>query len=63
LADFPVPRYPRDVPPPPIWAPRNTLTAVDAVYVVLAEALDTLTLTRDRRSAAATRHRARVEGV
>jgi predicted nucleic acid-binding protein len=37
------------------------LNASDAVYVALAEALDAPLLTRDRRLAVASGHRARVE--
>jgi predicted nucleic acid-binding protein len=37
------------------------LTAYDAVYVALAKALDARLLTRDRRLAAASGHRARVD--
>ena len=37
---------------PRVWDLRNNLTAYDAVYVALAEALDAPLLTRDRRLAA-----------
>jgi predicted nucleic acid-binding protein len=40
---------------------RANLTAYDAAYVALAEALDAPLLTRDRRLAAAPGHRARVD--
>lgn len=40
---------------------RDNLTAYDAVYVALAEALDAPLLTMDRRLAAAPGHRARVD--
>ena len=53
LADFPLHRYPHDVLLPRIWELRNNLTAYDAVYVALAEALDAPLLTRDRRLLAA----------
>lgn len=36
-----------------VWALRDRLTAYDAVYVALAEALDTVLLTRDARLARA----------
>ena len=39
---------------------RHNLTAYDAVYVALAEGLDAPLLTRDRRLAAMSGHRARV---
>jgi len=61
LADFPLRRYPHDVLLPRIWALRNNLTAYDAAYVALAEALDTPLLTRDKRLAATVGHRARIE--
>src|SRR5216683_17358 len=63
LADFPVHRYPHDFLLPRIWELRNNLTAYDAVYVALAEALDAPLLTRDQRLAAAPGHHARVELV
>lgn len=63
LADFPIRRYPHDFLLPRVWALRHNLTAYDAVYVALAEALDATLLTRDRRLAAASGHRARVELV
>jgi predicted nucleic acid-binding protein len=46
-----------------VWDLRNNLTAYDAVYVALAEALDAPLLTRDQRLAAAAGHHARVELV
>ncbi|HEX7389995.1 MAG TPA: type II toxin-antitoxin system VapC family toxin [Acidiphilium sp.] len=61
LADFPLRKYPHDILLPRIWALRNNLTAYDAAYVALAEALDAPLLTRDRRMAAAAGHRARIE--
>lgn len=48
---------------PRIWALRHNLTAYDATYVALAEALDAPLLTRDGRLAAAAGHQARVEVV
>jgi predicted nucleic acid-binding protein len=63
LLDFPVRRYPHDVLLPRVWELRNNLTAYDAVYVALAEALDVPLLTRDRRLTSAGVHRARVELV
>jgi predicted nucleic acid-binding protein len=61
LADFPLYRYPHDVLLPRVWDLRNNLTAYDAVYVALAEALDAPLLTCDRRLAGAAGHFARVE--
>ena len=46
LADFPVRRYAHDILLPRVWDLRNNLTAFDAVYVALAEALDAPLLTR-----------------
>jgi predicted nucleic acid-binding protein len=63
LADFPLRRYPHDFLLPRVWDLRNNLTAYDAVYVALAEALDAPLLTRDQRLAAAAGHHARVELV
>jgi predicted nucleic acid-binding protein len=63
LSDFPLRRYPHDFLLPRVWDLRNNLTAYDAVYVALAEALDAPLLTRDRRLAAAAGHRARIELV
>jgi len=63
LADFPMRRYPHDFLLQRVWDLRHNLTAYDAVYVALAEALDATLLTRDRRLAAASGHRARIEMV
>jgi predicted nucleic acid-binding protein len=63
LADFPLQRYPHDFLLPRVWDLRNNLTAYDAVYVALAEALDAVLLSRDQRLAAAAGHHARVELV
>lgn len=48
---------------PRVWALRENLTAYDATYVALAEALDRTLLTRDERLANAPGHRARTELV
>jgi predicted nucleic acid-binding protein len=63
LADLPVHRYPHDVLLPRIWDLRNNLTAYDAVYIALAEALGAPLVTRDQRLARARGHSARVELV
>jgi predicted nucleic acid-binding protein len=63
LADFPLRRYPHDFLLPRVWELRDNLTAYDAVYVALAEALDAPLITRDRRLAAAASRHARVELV
>jgi len=61
LGDFPLRRYPHSFLLPRVWELRNNLTAYDAVYVALAEALDAPLVTRDRRLADAPGHRARIE--
>ena len=61
LMDFPLRRYPHDLLLPRIWELRGNFTAYDAVYVALAELLDTRLLTCDRRLAAAAERHARVE--
>ncbi len=63
LAVFPLHRYPHDVLLPRVWELRNNLTAYDAVYVALAEALEAPLITRDRRLANAAGHRAKIELV
>jgi len=56
-------RYPHDFLLPRVWSLRNNVTAYDAAYIALAEALDAVLLTRDHRLAGAAGHRARVELV
>ena len=51
--DLPIARYPHQLFLSRIWALRNNLTAYDAAYVALAEALPAPLLTRDQRLAAA----------
>lgn len=63
LADFPLRRYAHDFLLPRVWELRSNLTAYDAVYVALAEALDASLLTRDRRLATAAQRHVRVELV
>ncbi len=63
LNDFPLRRYPHGILLARIWELRDNLTAYDAAYVALAEALDATLLTRDRRLAAAAARHARVERV
>jgi predicted nucleic acid-binding protein len=63
LADFPLRRYSHGLLLPRVWELRNNLTAYDAVYVALAEALDAPLLTRDQRLASAAGHLARIELV
>ena len=61
LVDISLLRHAHDVLLPRVWELRENLTAYDAVYVALAEALDAPLVTRDRRLAGAAGHRARVE--
>ena len=61
LADLSLRRYAHDLLLPRIWELRNNLTAYDAAYVALAEALKAPLLTRDRRLATAAGHRAQIE--
>ena len=63
LADLPLNRYPHDVFLRRIWKLRHNLTAYDAAYVALAEALDAPLITRDATLARASGHEARVEVV
>lgn len=63
LADLPLQRYPHDWLLPRVWELRHNLTACDALYVALAEALDAPLVTRDQRLAAAAGHHARIELV
>ena len=63
LVDLPFRRYPHDFLLPRVWELRNNLTAYDAIYVALAEALDAPLLTRDKRLAASPGHHARIELV
>jgi predicted nucleic acid-binding protein len=64
LADldaFPIRRYPHGFLLSRVWELRNSLTAYDAVYVALAEALDAPLLTSDRRLAKTASHHIHVE--
>ena len=61
LADFPITRYPHDLLLSRIWELRHNITAYDAAYIALAEALAVPLLTRDAGLASATGHRAHIE--
>lgn len=64
LSDFatlPLRRYSHGFLLPRIWELRNNLTAYDAAYVALAEILDAVLVTSDRRLAAAPGLRAEIE--
>jgi len=63
LLDLPLTRYPHEPLLERIWALRNNLTAYDAAYVALAEALDAPLVTCDGRMASAAGHHAAVEVV
>jgi predicted nucleic acid-binding protein len=63
LTDLPMHRYPHDFLLPRVWDLRDNLTAYDAVYVALAEALDAPLLTCDQRLAAAAGDHAKIELV
>jgi predicted nucleic acid-binding protein len=58
--DLPIVRYPHDVLIDRIWQLRHNVTAYDACYIALAEALDAPLLTSDRRLSAASGIRADV---
>ncbi len=61
LADFPIARYPHQPFLSRIWELRHNLTAYDAAYLALAEALAAPLVTRDAKLASAAGHQARIE--
>jgi hypothetical protein len=61
LTRFPITRYSHEPLLARIWALRADLTAYDAAYVALAEALGATLLTRDERLAAAPGTRATIK--
>ena len=63
LGALPVRRYPHTPLLDRIWQLRSNLTAYDAAYIALAEALRAPLLTRDRRLARTPGHRARIDLV
>jgi predicted nucleic acid-binding protein len=63
LVDLEMTRYPHDVLLPSVWRLRENLTAYDAAYVALAEALDAPLVTMDARLSSAPGHRARIDVV
>lgn len=63
LADLPIARYPHQPFLSRIWELRHNVTAYDAAYLALAEALAAPLVTRDAKLASAAGHRARIELV
>jgi predicted nucleic acid-binding protein len=61
LVDMPIERFSHEPLVGRVWELRGHLTAYDAAYVALAEALRAPLLTRDARLARARGHRAEVE--
>jgi predicted nucleic acid-binding protein len=61
LLDLRINRYPHNILLPRIWQLRHNLSAYDAAYVVLAEKLGGVLLTRDARLASVSGHAASVE--
>ena len=61
--DLPLVRYPHDFLLPRVWDLRQNLTAYDAVYVALAEALGFPLVTCDANIARAPGHNAQVDVV
>lgn len=63
LLDLSLTRYPHDVLLGRVWELRDNLTAYDAAYVALAEALGAPLVTCDGKMASAPGHHARVEVI
>ena len=61
FGDLAIVRYPHEPLNDRVWELRHNLTAYDATFIALAEALDAPLVTCDGRLAAARGHRARVE--
>jgi predicted nucleic acid-binding protein len=61
LLDLPLQRHPHTVLLRRAWELRRSISAYDAMYVALAEALGATLVTRDGRLARAHGHRARIE--
>lgn len=61
LAAWSLSRYPHDLFLPRTWTLRHNVTAYDAVYIALAETLEVLLLTCDRRLASSSGHDAVIE--
>ncbi|HEX7051375.1 MAG TPA: type II toxin-antitoxin system VapC family toxin [Longimicrobiales bacterium] len=63
LADLTIERYPHHLFLGRIWELRRNVTAYDAAYIALAEALDAPLVTRDARLGRVRGHGARVEVI
>lgn len=63
LADLDLHRHPHLDFVPRAWALRDNLSACDAMYVALAEAIEASVITCDRPLATAPGHRARIEVI
>lgn len=63
LSRFPILRYPHEPLLTRIWALRANMTAYDAAYVALAEALGATLVTRDERLSTVPATRAKIELV
>jgi predicted nucleic acid-binding protein len=61
FADFSIERYPHELFLPRIWDLRHNVTAYDATYIALAEALDAPLVTMDRRLMSVPGHGAVIE--
>jgi predicted nucleic acid-binding protein len=60
MSEMPIERHPHEALLSRIWELRGNLTAYDAAYIALAEALNAPLLTRDRKLASSQRHQADV---
>ena len=61
LLDLRITKYPHSVLLPRIWHLPHNLSAYDAAYVVLAEKLGAVLLTRDKRLSSASGHMVPIE--
>ena len=63
LVDLRIIRYPHFVLLPRVWQLRQNVSAYDAAYIALAEAVGAPLVTRDRRLASTPGHKAQIEVV